>query len=546
MACAEVIVDAAFLQYGQHAPSNSGFKGIVTTSSLFGGFVKYTGRKNATKDSVNDGESVSDMGQKNQKNDETNGSFVGYTSRGYAIEHSSQQGKYFTMTNDGKIYTEEERKAWINRSMASFSKPGDLAWTVVVSLDNYDLLKDYGLNDQNDFARLTQQCLYKSFKEMHLDPANMIWWEDYHTNTKHPHMHITFMEKEHRRDRGKFTDKEIAALKRVFISQISARKKYMEVYGRNADDDLQRITPLRQGVVKKAETLDYKTIESIASLYTQLPDKGRLQYNSSMMIPFRKQLESIVDEILNTETVRADYEEFVSNLHRLDQVMNDAGNEKISYMFDSEDHKLRVQIANDVLQEYKNSKEIFQTLKAKQDAWKTSHGSDIVAAVLKETDASALTAPQKAVVEALQQSELSHAEKLSDQLGDTGFDEFLKGVCRLMSADDSRKNEGLQYLHKAEKKGVRQARHIRNYQRMSFGIPKRMYHTMQARICPSLLHCTRRSINAETRDIHAQLSAFAHHQTRIISSERKEQGAEELAEQTEIVIKRENGNGTQV
>ncbi|MDD6458657.1 MAG: hypothetical protein PUF68_07885 [Lactimicrobium massiliense] len=110
-----------------------------------------------------------------------------------------------------------------------------------------------------------------------------------------------------------------------------------------------------------------------------------------------------------------------------------------------------------------------------------------------------------------------------------------------MSADDSRKNEGLQYLHKAEKKGVRQARHIRNYQKMSFGIPKRMYHTMQAQISPSLLHCTRRSINAETRDSHAQLSAFAHHQTRIISFERKEQGAEELAEQTEIVIKRENG-----
>ena len=546
MACAEVIVDAAFLQYGQHAPSNSGFKGIVTTSSLFGGFVKYTGRKNATKDSVNDGESVSDMGQKNQKNDETNGSFVGYTSRGYAIEHSSQQGKYFTMTNDGKIYTEEERKAWIKRSMSSFSKPGDLAWTVVVSLDNYDLLQDYGLNDQNDFSRLAQQCLYKSFKEMHLDPANMIWWEDYHTNTKHPHMHITFLEKEHLRDRGKFTGKEIAALKRVFISQISARKKYMKMYGRNADDDLQRITPLRQGVVKSVETLDYQTIESIASLYSQLPEKGRLQYNSSMMIPFRKQLDSIVDEILNTETVRDDYEEFVSNLQRFDQVMNDAGNEKISHMFDSEDHKLRVQIANDVLQEYKNSKEIFQTLKAKQDAWKTSHGSDIVSVVLKETDTSVLTAPQKAVVEALQQNELNHAEKLSDHLGDTGFDEFLKGICCLMSEDDSRKNEGLQYLYKAEKKGVKQARHIRNYQRMSFGIHKRMYHTMQARISPSLLHSARRSINAETRDIHAQLSAFAHHQTRIISSERKEQGAEELAEQTENVIKRENGNGTQV
>ena len=39
MGHADVIVDVAFLQYGKHAPSGSGFKGIVTTESVFGGFV---------------------------------------------------------------------------------------------------------------------------------------------------------------------------------------------------------------------------------------------------------------------------------------------------------------------------------------------------------------------------------------------------------------------------------------------------------------------------------------------------------------------------
>ena len=49
MAKADVIVDVSFLQFGKNAPKNSGFKGIVNQSSLFGGFTSYTGRESATE-----------------------------------------------------------------------------------------------------------------------------------------------------------------------------------------------------------------------------------------------------------------------------------------------------------------------------------------------------------------------------------------------------------------------------------------------------------------------------------------------------------------
>ena len=54
MGHADVIVDVAFLQYGKHAPSNSGFKGIVTTESVFGGFVNYLVRDKAISNSMDD------------------------------------------------------------------------------------------------------------------------------------------------------------------------------------------------------------------------------------------------------------------------------------------------------------------------------------------------------------------------------------------------------------------------------------------------------------------------------------------------------------
>ncbi|MDQ9839445.1 hypothetical protein RFY10_04235, partial [Acinetobacter baumannii] len=94
------IVDVAFLQYGKHAPSNSGFKGIVDTKSLFGGYTSYTSRDEATKSSVVSTDAEGETDKEKLKI----GSYADYTSRENATKRSSQ-GDYFTMTNEGAIYT---------------------------------------------------------------------------------------------------------------------------------------------------------------------------------------------------------------------------------------------------------------------------------------------------------------------------------------------------------------------------------------------------------------------------------------------------------
>ncbi|MBF1103764.1 MAG: hypothetical protein HXL50_09780, partial [Solobacterium sp.] len=310
MGHADVIVDVAFLQYGKHAPSNSGFKGIVTTESVFGGFVNYLVRDKAISNSMDD-ELVRGKGEQAKHTASSllhsehglDGSLMDYTSRENATKNSNDKA-YFTMTNEGKIYSQEQREEWIRNSMKSFSKDGDLIWTLVVSLDNYDLLNEYELKTQEDFASTTQKALNKTFKKIGLDPKNMIWWEDFHTNTDHPHMHITFLEKEHTRDRGKFTEKEIDKVKTTIITEIAARKRYKELYLQESEDALKMINPLKKEVISQMETLSYKTLKDVSNLYSQLPRSGRLQYNSANMAPYKNQLDNIVEQILKSDELK--------------------------------------------------------------------------------------------------------------------------------------------------------------------------------------------------------------------------------------------------
>lgn len=404
MAKADVIVDVSFLQFGKNAPKNSGFKGIVNQSSLFGGFTRYTGRESATENSI---ENDNLDGETPANSFEQSGSFAGYTSRDSATSGSSDSG-YFTMTNDGKLYTDDERKQWIKKSKNAFSKPGDLAWTIVVSLDNYDLLKQYGIKDQNDLSRIAQVSLYKSFRKIGFDPGNMIWWEDYHTNTKHPHMHITFLEKENMRTRGKLTPKEIKDLKTTFINELAARKEYQHKYHQKADLALKEVTPLRQEIISAAERLDYSSIKKIYALYQQLPSTGRLQYGSSMMIPYRDQLDDIADEILKSPDVKEAYDKFTETVHSLSSNINDISGASVSDFEKTQDNKLRKQIANSVLQGFKTWKESSGNLYINSTSWTGKKAAKVLSEITEnEFKSESLSKNEKGFVTALLEEKVS-------------------------------------------------------------------------------------------------------------------------------------------
>mgnify|MGYP000469148838 FL=1 len=515
MGHADVIVDVAFLQYGKHAPSNSGFKGIVTTESVFGGFVNYLVRDKAISNSMDD-ELVRGKGEQAKHTASSllhsehglDGSLMDYTSRETATKNSNDKA-YFTMTNEGKIYSQEQREEWIRNSMKSFSKDGDLIWTLVVSLDNYDLLNEYELKTQEDFASTTQKALNKTFKKIGLDPKNMIWWEDFHTNTDHPHMHITFLEKEHTRDRGKFTEKEIDKVKTTIITEIAARKRYKELYLQESEDALKMINPLKKEVISQMETLSYKTLKDVSNLYSQLPRSGRLQYNSANIAPYKKQLDNIVEQILKSDSLKESYKKFADHLKTFDENMNAIGNEKISHMFESEDSKLRTQIANEILRGFKEVKQDLSEKANKVHDWKMEHGTQLLRDALDHIWVDDLLPEQKIVVQELKEQNFVAAQMAIKNLGSSAVDQYLKGsVIVIASKEDAEKERGIEYLHSASEQGNKQAKKFMNFFNRSVGFTKNEFHGYRQRFGMRLPKFFKRMLNARKKEVEEEIDEY--------------------------------------
>lgn len=515
MGHADVIVDVAFLQYGKHAPSNSGFKGIVTTESVFGGFVNYLVRDKAISNSMDD-ELVRGKGEQAKHTASSllhsehglDGSLMDYTSRENATKNSNDKA-YFTMTNEGKIYSQEQREEWIRNSMKSFSKDGDLIWTLVVSLDNYDLLNEYELKTQEDFASTTQKALNKTFKKIGLDPKNMIWWEDFHTNTDHPHMHITFLEKEHTRDRGKFTEKEIDKVKTTIITEIAARKRYKELYLQESEDALKMINPLKKEVISQMETLSYKTLKDVSNLYSQLPRSGRLQYNSANIAPYKKQLDNIVEQILKSDSLKESYKKFADHLKTFDENMNAIGNEKISHMFESEDSKLRTQIANEILRGFKEVKQDLSEKANKVHDWKMEHGTQLLRDALDHIWVDDLLPEQKIVVQELKEQNFVAAQMAIKNLGSSAVDQYLKGsVIVIASKEDAEKERGIEYLHSASEQGNKQAKKFMNFFNRSVGFTKNEFHGYRQRFGMRLPKFFKRMLNARKKEVEEEIDEY--------------------------------------
>ncbi len=550
---ADVVVKSYFLQYGKPSPANSEFKGDVNQESMFGGFFEYTHRKKAIKDSMNvtsdkfndidnsdDGQNeITDSNE--YKSDmefwNVDGTFIGYTSRGKATKKSVVEGEYFTMSDQGKLFSPEERIQWVENSKKYFSKDGDIAWALVISLDNYDLLNRFGLVDQNDFARITQQCLQSSLRKMKLDPTNFIWWEDYHTNTEHPHMHITFIEKDKTRTRGKFTERELETLKRSFVSTIAARAIYREKYKTDSVDVLKSITSDRKEIVQQSKKFGYETINKIANLYSQLPASGRLQYNSVHIAPYRDQLDEIVDDILHTEDVKPLYDDFMEKMQTLDDVMNNAIDGNINHMKENQDKKLRVQIANSILSDFKNLKrQLPKTMQ--EDKVNGIIGSKVMLSIIDDVCSKSTSLDEINICDMIKKGKYKQALEFTQTLK-TENKTFLLSSIEYLKGDTE--NSHLSAISKlnGDKKNV-YSKHFMNWFRKSSGLSKGSYTRMKRSLSSGLLSETKRSVRAAGKAVEDEIEAFISNSKHIVNSNGYQRAAESLAKETERDVEQAN------
>ncbi len=504
MGKADIIVDIYFLQYGEKAPINSNFANILGNDSLFGsvGWNSYTSRENATEKSI--------------KQDIPIGSFSEYTSRNNATDNSSNTS-YFTMTNEGKVFDQQKRNEWIEHSKRAFSKQGDIAWEITVSLESYKKLEEFQLKDQEDMAKITSIALTKVFKRLEMDPDNMVWWEDYHTNTDHPHMHITFLEKQNSRARGKLTGKELKEVKRIFINEIGARKKFLAENGNDYQYVLKEAEMTKRRIVSDVNKLDYSAFSYIINLYTQLPKYGRLQYNSSNMIPFREQLDSIVDQLLKKDGISEEYRSFIDKLDQLADVMDAMGNEKISTIKESEDKKLRIQIANSILNEFKHldSKTLAHIRKTSE--WKINACLNGLKELSFEKLEHAIQDPiLKEAYQALFEGNIEKGIKILKPLEKTSDGLFIKAALHYLNGEP---DIGIALMYAAAEKGNKEAKKYVSLSRKKIGNNLRQYKALRKKLGSSLISSINRDINEQKSELERELTAFLHNRKDAVAQE---------------------------
>lgn len=344
------ILKSTFLEYGSTAP-HSNFKGIVDTESIFGtmGLKKYLKRLDAIKKSGDQKE---------------NYSFFDYTQRGYAVENSIEIGMnhtnsknkiYHTYSNDGFL-TDKNEKEWLNQARKSFSQKGNLLWQEVLSFEDYEEAKSYGLNSQSDYAVLMEKCMPKIAKTIGMNHTNLIWWMDYHTNTKHPHIHFNFLEKEQTITKGKINKRKLDRIKRVIYTELYDRKITVEErssleFKKEIDDKKKEIL---NSISISSKSLNYKTVNKIFNLYVRLEDTGRLQFNSIHQKDRRKELLDIAEMILKDTVGKENYQKFIGLLEENDRALNSVAKENVFQNALTNLYDLKVKIANIVLKAYKD------------------------------------------------------------------------------------------------------------------------------------------------------------------------------------------------
>ena len=335
-----VISKFRFLEYGKPAPKGSRFKGTISTESLIG-WLDYTSRKEAA-----------DIKKEKGLH---NGGLIGYTSQDSSIR---------TFTSEGWL-DNNKMQSFKQQVAASFHTNGNICWDTVVSLRNYQDSSAAGMNSVEDYAAIVAKTLPGYFKTIGLDKDNVIWWMNYHSNKKNPHMHIVFLEKVQTKTRGKISEKALDKYKSIWMKELGMRQLFQKEYGKTPALFMKEKDKLRSVFLDKAaEKLNSNV--AIRQFYAMLPKEGRLSYNSIHMKPFRKMLDNITRDILNNAEVKPEYDKWLNAVNTLDQFQNTLAGDDISHFKETEIKKLYERMGNMILKHAKDPD--VQVIK-KADMW---------------------------------------------------------------------------------------------------------------------------------------------------------------------------------
>lgn len=331
----EAINKVRYLIIGNPAPPNSRFKGTITADTIFGSdmsvFNYSTRYAKEESDKDFDYESIFD----------------------YAGRYSDNKTN-FTMSSEGKLDTKEKIQSFIDNGKVALNEEGQILWEFVFSPKDIETSDKYHLSNQSDYAAVISRIMPDYLKRCGFNPNNVSWWQDYHPENRtsiepHPHIHIYFFENNQERTRGKLKQKDLNLFKRLMANEMLKRQdksQYREIFN--------SVNLNKRKILEYSKKFNLSEVESVKDLYRVLPSSGRLQYNSANMIPYRKAIDRVVNEILNSDECKDAWDSFQKSLSQYEELTNRINGGNLSLRKQTETKKLKVEIANYILSEKKN------------------------------------------------------------------------------------------------------------------------------------------------------------------------------------------------
>lgn len=233
-------------------------------------------------------------------------------------------------------------------------------WNLVISFPP-DFAINHGLITKSDYHDLTKNIMPSLITDMGLKLDNTIWYASLHRNTDNPHMHIMIAEKVKTASKGFIPQSAIKKMKSNIGNYLIDNTKFYEL----RDKEFSTITggiSLKELTKVKGQKLYSdkfrKTLnQKLLSFYDTLPPKGRLQYNSKNMKPYKKDLDDIIHFILSHDSVKYNYANYLRLLEKHQRELNSlygmSKDNKDKTYYNDQLNRLYSKIGNEILSNYK-------------------------------------------------------------------------------------------------------------------------------------------------------------------------------------------------
>ena len=288
-----------------------------------------------------------------------------------SLDEQNIMNEYFAMTDkDSFLFEKCESFVWgmdgdVNpkrdiKNKINIDEDG-FVWNLVISFP-FDFAVSNGLITKSDFFDLTKNIMPSLITDMGLKLDNTVWYSALHRNTKNPHMHILIYEKKKTATSGFINQSTIKNIKSNIANYLIDNTKFYEL----RDKEFSNITGtinLKDLAKVKSQKLYSDSYRKglnnrLLSLYSKLPSKGRLQYNSKNMIPYKEELNSIIEYILMHDSVKYNYANYLKLLETHQKELTDmyglTESNKNKKYYNDQLNRLYSKIGNEILSSFKN------------------------------------------------------------------------------------------------------------------------------------------------------------------------------------------------